>query len=862
MVYRYDFTAARRAVSTSSSFVSSSLVSLVFNPRRLAIRGTVAAALLALSAFGAFAQASKNQGSANQGSVHVSAQAIDAETRKPIKGATLYMKHLGDGSVTGDISDSTGALNVHNAKPGKYYAAISYLSYAKHKDTIIIEPSARRFQLGVIELSPAFSKMNEVSVTAEREAMELSVDKKVFNVSKNIAAVGGTATDALRQAPTVDVDATGNVSVRGSSNLIIQINGKQTGFAGSDRAAILEQIPANMIEKIEVITNPSARYDAEGMAGIINIITKTNIAQSWNGTAILGAGTNHKYNGSVDMGYRDGDFNATLGYNFRSHRFNFDGAILQEIFNPASGQTLGFLDQTLENVWQGQGHFLNFNTDYTIAEKITLSANAQLRTNQGGNDERIFNEQFDAARAPLFVIGRENETARSWQGYDLGAGYKQIFSSKQHYLDVSGRYSANRQATDGHFVENDYDFNRAPLGSLARIANNRTANDMTFAVAQADYVQPLEGGAKIEGGLKATIRTIANDFYADSLARPSEVYIPNEGLINNFSFNERVYAGYGVYATKWQDISIQAGLRVEHTDIETYQVVGAERNAMNYTNLFPSLHLARKFEGGDELQLSYSKRINRPQFWALNPFPEYSNPTFLRKGNPALLPELIDAVEATFMKQIEKHTLTATAYFRQTTNLITPVFSVDAANVTTMRFTNLNEAQNMGLECIYRGQIFPWWTATANVNVFYNSLTGSTEVGDISAGNITYTARLMSSLKMPWEGGGMQLNYSYNGPAVLAQGERLPFHDLTVGFRQDFSKELSVTLNVSDVFNTREFNVFLNAESVAGQARNKPETRIATLNLTYRFGGMRDDQQRRPRNNGEDMMQGGGGFGM
>lgn len=796
----------------------------------------------------------------SQGKIRVSAQVLDNETQKPVKGATLYMKHLGDGSITGDISDADGNVAVENAKPGRYYVAVSYLSFAKHKDTITVDPSGQAVKLGIIRLAPASSRMNEVSVTGEREAMELSVDKKVFNVSKNIASVGGTATDALKQVPTVDVDATGNISVRGSSNLIIQINGKQTGFAGTDRAAILDQIPANMIEKIEVITNPSARYDAEGMAGIINIITKTNIAQSWNGTATIGAGTNDKYNGSLDMGYRDGPLNASLGYSYRANRFNFDGGISQQVVNPTNGATTGFLDQSLHNVFANQGHFLNLNTDYTIEEKITLSANAQLRTNAGGNNERIFNEQFDPARIPLAFLGRNNYTPRSWRGLDVGAGYKQTFTDKQHYLEVTGRYSANEQASDGRFMENDYNFDGSLENTPERITNNRLKNQMSLSTAQADYVQPIQGG-KVEGGLKATYRTIMNDLYADSLVAPPEFYLPNQGLINTFLFNELVLAAYAVYATKWENINVQAGLRLENTGINTLQVVGNERNAMNYANLFPSLHLSRKFEGGDELQLSYSRRINRPQFWALNPFPEYSNPTFLRKGNPTLRPELIDAVEATYMKQIEGHTFTATAYFRQTDNLITPLFTVDANNVTTMRFTNLNQARNMGAEFIYRGQIFKWWTATANVNLFYNTLSGSTEVGDISVGNVTYTARLMSSLKMPWEGGNLQLTYSYNGPAVLAQGERKAFQDLTVGFRQDFSKELSVTFNVSDVFNTRLFNVLINTETAIGNSFNKPETRIATLNVSYRFGGMQE--QRRPRNNGgDDMMQNGGGFGM
>lgn len=781
----------------------------------------------------------------SQGKITVQAHIIDNETQKPMKGATLYMKHLADGSITGDISDSSGILTVYNAKSGRYYIAVSYLGYAKHKDTLIIKPSAQssiQFQLGTIRLAPAFSKMNTVSVTAEREAMELSIDKKVFNVSKNIASVGGTATDALRQIPTVDVDVAGNISMRGSSNLVVQINGKQVGFTGSDQTSFIDQIPANMIEKIEIITNPSARYDAEGMAGIINIITKTNTAQSWNGTASVGAGTNQKYNGSVDIGYGDGGLNVRLGYNFRKNRLNvFNGSIEQEMFDTNNHQRLASFNQKIYNIFEIQGHFLKLNADYTIAEKSTLSANAQLRANTGSNAENILTESHDATPDQPSFTQRDNYTQRLWQGVEIGAGYKQIFSDKQHYFDISGRRSINFQSNDVRFIENDYVTQYLPKGTPERIANNRLAYNTTFTILQADYVQPHSVG-KFESGLKATHRSVITDFFADSLMRPEEIYVPNERLINNFSFQELVLAAYSMYATKLENISIQAGVRAEHTDISTYQVVGDERNAMNYTNLFPSLHLSRKFDGGDEIQIGYSRRINRPQSGDMNPFTDYSNPKYLRKGNPNLRPELIDAVEASYMKHIEKHTLTATAYFRQTNNLITPIFSVDTNNITTMRLTNLNEAQNMGMEFIYRGQVFPWWTATANLNLFYNTLRGGIETGDISVGNVTYTIRFMSSFKMPWEGGNLQVNYNYNSPALLAQGERKAFHETTLGFRQDFGKECSLTFNVSDVLNTRELLTFVNTETIQRQTRNKPETRVATVNFTYRIGAMQLEQ--------------------
>ncbi len=791
--------------------------------------------------------------------IKVAGRVVEDGSQKGLKSASVYMKHLGDGSITGDLADADGKFTVSNAKPGRYHVAVTLLGYAKFKDTIELDAARPLYDFGSVSLPLSAAKLGEVSVSGEREVMELSAEKKVFNVSKDATVTGGTAVDALRQVPTVDVDVNGNVSVRGSSNLVIQINGKQTGFAGSDRAALLQQIPANLIDKIEVITNPSARYDAEGMGGIINIVTKTEITSSWNLNFNGGAGTNHKYNLGTDFGYKNGPLAVTAGYGARYHQQYFGGNIEN---TPLTG-IRDVLQQRIDGQWAGLGHFGNFNADYSLTTAATLNVNGQVRFNDGANTENWNYTYKNGTSNEIFRRAeRDNITKRGWKSYEFGAGYKQLFTSKQHYLDVSTRYSNNDANSFGTFTQQELDATGNPLQSRASVEHNNFINNFRIWTVQADYVQPIAIG-KLETGLKSTLRLIDNDTYLDSLNRASGEMVPNRNAINRFNFSDHVLAGYGMLSTRLLDINVQAGLRLEHTFVNTLQVTSGERGGQSYTHLFPTIHLSRKLDSSNTLQASYSRRINRPNFWQLNPFTDYSNPAALRKGNPNLRPETIDAAELSFVSQIEKHTLTATGYYRRTNDAMQFFADVDPTKPvgtnTILTFRNFDAIVNTGFEFVYRGQILPFWTAMANVNVFYNSVSGGSEVDNISSGAIAYNLRANSTLKMPWEGGNLQVNYMYNGPIQFGQGTMQAWHALTLGFRQDLSKEWSVTLNVSDVFDTQRFNMLLQGSAFTANVQQKPETRIATLNVSCRLGGIQGEQPRRRRDSGDAPQDGGGG---
>jgi outer membrane receptor protein involved in Fe transport len=442
-----------------------------------------------------------------------------------------------------------------------------------------------------------------------------------------------------------------------------------------------------------------------------------------------------------------------------------------------------------------------------------VNLSGQARFNDGQNlehyDFAYLRNNGDAYRRAT----RDNTVQRGWKSGEIGAGYKQLFTSKQHYLDISTRYSVNDATSLGKLSEQENSLAGTPLQTLPSVQNNNFINNFRIWIVQADYVMPTAIG-KLETGAKSTLRMITNQTYLDSLNRRTGEYIPNMGAINTFNFSDHVLAGYAMLGTKLLDFNVQAGARLEHTLVNTLQVTTGEKGGQSYTHLFPTLHLSRKLDTANTLQFSYSRRINRPNFWQLNPFIDYSNPTFLRKGNPTLRPETIDAAEVSFVSQWDKHTITATGYYRLTSDAMQFYAAVDpnaapTSGNTVLTFRNFDMIQNTGFEFIYRGQLTAWLTATGNVNVFYNSIQGGSEVGNFSAGVVTYNFRGNATVKMPWEGGNLQVNYMYNGPSVIGQGTMDAWHALTLGFRQDLSKEFSVTLNVSDVLNTQAFNMHL-----------------------------------------------------
>lgn len=785
---------------------------------------------------------------------------VDAETRKPIEFAAILMRHFRDSTlVVGAVSDSTGAFVVENVRPGRYLTTYSFIGYTTRKDTITVRPPDQLLRdLGDVLLKPNVQALNEVEVKGEREVFQLGIDRKIFNVSKNSIAEGGTATDVLRQVPTVDVSIDGGISMRGSANLIILLNGRPSGITGSNRQAILDQIPANTIDRIELITNPSAKYDPDGMSGIINIVTKRNLDDGMNGSLALGAGTRGKQNLSAALNVRAGKWNISTNYGFRSQNNWNAGDNLRDNFLP--GLPRNSINQFNSGNRFNESHAVTTNVEYNFDKHNSLAFNGVMGLNSGVDPEDVRYEFLDANRALTRLSQRGTDATRSGQNVDVGLTYRRTYEQPQRELVILSNASLSNNVNYSLFRQQEFAPSGAALAIPALQQRNDVKGNFNVWVTQADYTLPFRKG-KIETGAKSTTRMVGGDFFADSLSNAENRWVTDRRLTNNFQYREQVWAAYGIFAQNHQRISYQVGLRAEQTLLQAEQVTTSQTFDNQFLMLFPSASVTYKLKPDTDLQLAYSRRINRPNFQSLNPFADYSDPLNIRVGNPKLLPEKIESLEATYLKTFaQKHTLSTSVYFRQINGVIQRIRTVQPDGTSIVTFENLDYARNFGLEVVLRAQVTKWWSATLNLNAFRNIVYGrSTDGGDLNNSNFSYNLRALSQIKISKKDN-LQFTFGYNAPMVLPQGETRPIYGLDLGYRRDFNQKLSLTVNISDLFDNREFGFITAAETFSGSTLRKRESRVANMVVTYRFGKTTnsDTQQRRGRRR-EDGGDGGGG---
>lgn len=786
---------------------------------------------------------------------------LEATTGQAIEYATIYLRHNRDTSfISGGITDEKGQFKIEQLRPGPYTIKVSFIGCLSYESTIAIRPPQFDMVLDPISLNPDAAALKEVTVTAEREAFQLAIDKKVFNVDKNSLTAGGSATDVLRQIPTVEVSIDGALSLRGSANLTVLINGKPSGLTGTSRQAVLDQLPANMIERVELITNPSAKYDAEGMAGIINIILKENKELGSYGYATAGTGSNSKYNASAGYTYNKGKWG--LGFNL-SARYNNTWKKLINLRDNFLYDTVS-INQNSREVPQSFTPSFNGTVDYRPSQKTNFTFAYLFGYENTPSIETLNYEFLNAERDLTRANRRTNRQDKQGFNLDASIAYKQKFKKDGQELSALCGFSGNHNFNRSSFTQNYLDANYMALAANIQIQNTITRNQFFTQINQVDYTQKFKFG-KLETGAKATLRYLDADIFADSFNYAIRGFEPDNRVINRFKFNEWVIAAYALFngkiGTHWE---YQAGIRGESTLLTTTQSIGNQTFNNNYTYPFPSASLLYHLNENLGIQAAYSRRLNRPNFRDLNPFRDISDPYNLRFGNPQLLPELTDAYEFNVLKTFSNgHTLTGTAYFRQVNNTIQRLRTLDSLGVTIIRMSNVSYAQNYGVELISRNRLFKWWTNTANFNFYQSKVFGSSSNSEatFSNSNLTWNLRLNSTFKL-WKDASLQASYFYNGPSPTAQGRVKTMQWLDLGFRQDFDKHWSVSINLSDVFNTRQFAVESYGEGFSGSIIRKPESRIANLVLTYRFGkndATPNENRRGKRGDGGGDNGGGGG---
>lgn len=761
----------------------------------------------------------------------------------PLPGASVAAYNLSDELVSGTTTGIDGAF-VLKLPTGDYKLEITFIAYEPDVRRISLTNAQPRLNLRNITLKEGSTSLEEVTVESRASMMELRQDKRIFNVGQDLSNLGKNASDVLNNVPSVSVDIDGNVSLRGSQNVRILVDGKPSALIGNDPAAALRLLQGSMIEKIEVITNPSARYDAEGEAGIINIVLKKDDRKGLNGTFEATVGQPDLYQASAGINYRTGKFNWFANGSV-SYRKSPGGGYSEKTFF-FDDTTYSFISDR-EQTRGGLNATLRAGADYALTENQTLTGTFVYQPSDGHNFVKITYEDFDSDGNLTQTVIREDSENEREQTLEGDLHWEKRFKKKDH------KWTADFKVQDENDRESS-DILQYTVGESDNLIQRvRNQEDEQNILLQTDYVRPFSEKKNFELGSRASIRNIINN-YSVSQQDADGSFFGLDDFTNDFRYREHIYAAYGIYnGALGKKVTYQTGLRGEYTDIETELVKQQEKNPRQYFNLFPSLFFTYDLSALHDIQLSYSHRISRPHFRSLLPFFSFSDNRNFYSGNPDLNPEFTDSYEAGYVRYWKTATLYSGIYYRHRTGVTERISTVDTSGFTTTFPVNLAVQDAYGFEFNYQQTFTKWWRANANINLYYSATVGTYEGVDYGAKTFASQGRVVNRFTF-WKSD-LQLSFGFRGPQNTSQGNTLGIYTTDLAWSKDVLKgNGTLALSVSDIFNGRKRRSYTSGPNFDSYSEFQWRQRQLTLNFTYRLnqkksrrpqgdrpGGMDDD---------------------
>jgi outer membrane receptor protein involved in Fe transport len=789
----------------------------------------------------------------------VSGKIADSKTNLPIEYANVVIFNPDTAIVTGGVTNNEGVFIINNVPFGLYKLKVSFIGYDDlWIDTLLLNYRNRNVFIEKIALSQSAAVLDQFSVTGQRSVLEMQIDRKVFNVDQSIVSQGQTATEVLETVPSVEVDMDGNVSLRGSGNVTILIDGRPSAMMGSDVATALKQIPANMIESIEIITNPSAKYDPEGMSGIINIKLKKDRKAGINGVVSAGYGTWNKYNSSINLNYRTQKFNIFTSYNNNNRNFFRTGTTLTT--NKQHPDSFFYTDQEMYMKGFSTSHMLRGGADWFVNKKNTISGFVTFNTNTWDSKDTVWTIYRDSEGVESALTDRFSSGETGGYGYSGVLTWQKRFDKAGQELLVDGNYSYNYGTEDADYFDR-YDLLDYHPVYLTRM-ERKTGTDLNkVASLQVDYTHPLTASTRIEGGARLGYRMLDDDQYATFYDTAQGSWIPDPNRINEYIYDELIAAAYATYAGKLNKLSYKAGLRFEQTYTSGHLVNTADTFNNQYPSLFPSVHFSYKPNRDSEYQLSYSRRISRPRSRMLNPFADYSDPLNVRQGNPFLDPEYTNSIEFGYSRFFKKSSLISSIFYRQVNDQIERFKIINPEGVTIMTFRNLTSGIQYGYELIGTYNPYKWWSLNGNFNMNQRILDADKIQEGLRNSGLMWSVKLMSTTTFK-TGTSIQLSGNYSSPRILTLGVSAPRYGMDIGVRQSMLKNKgSLSLRLSDVFYTSSWIMSLDGNGFSQEIERYFDSRVAFLTFTYQFGQQTRDNQSRRRgqrdSNGDDAEGGG-----
>ena len=784
----------------------------------------------------------------------VGGKLLDTENEEPVGFANIAVYNVQNGEmVGGTTSDIDGNFTLTNLPYGDYRLEVSFLGYEDEEMVLELNNNERFLRVGQINLSTGgATNLDEVVVTAERAIMELGLDRKSFNVEKSVASAGGSAADLLRQIPSINVDLEGNVSLRGSGGVRFLINGKPSGIVGSDPSTYLQSLSASSIERVEVITNPGAAYDPEGTAGIINIILKKQEDDGFNVSTSLNVGTNNKFDGNLDLNWRKGKFNSFAGVSGRYDERFFEGYRDQE-------GTLGDSLFSRRFLFDGErirkSTMMKLGTEYSIGKYgvIGLQGNYQL---EWGDNTNLRTTTFFNSEAELERTNVRTETEPSDEtDYEIQLNYNTGFAKEGRRLSGQLQYSNNDESEIENYDEIVYDALQTQLSTDRQ--RSPTAEGRDRVLAQLDYEQTF-GDFKFTTGWRSTFERLEED--AEFQTINGTEFFKVDSLSNLFAYEEDVHAVYATIGGKIDKITFTAGLRAEQAYTTSKLLEpNPETFENDYFKLYPSVYAGYAFTDQTTVQASYSRRIERPRAWALNPFVDQGDPFNLRSGNPFLLPELINSFELNVQQQMGTATVTAGLYYRQTNGIISRITRILPGGVSLSTRENLDSGRDYGIEVIGTYRPTAKMDFVVSANGYRSKIIGGSESGIVDQDGYLFSGNVQGSYELFW-GIQSQFTWFYRSPGVRPQGKIEAITSLDLGFRKQILNDRgAITFRVSDVFNQRQYAFVTETDGITTISRFQRESRIAYIGFQYSLNSLGRDNRRDGGRRGDGGGDGGDG---
>ena len=786
------------------------------------------------------------------------------QSGKPVEDASviLYSGQTGsaDSLFKAMLSKPNGDFNFSNLPSSNqvYRVAISAVGYEPVEKKISIGKNrndSANFDkdLGNIELQSHIKQLSNVTVSSSRPALQMGIDRKIFNVEKSITSAGGTAIDVMKNIPSVSVDIDGNVQMRNTTPQIF-IDGRPTILT-------LDQIPADHIERVELITNPSAKYDASSSGGIINIVLKKNKRIGLNGLASVGGGTPQLFNSNLNVNLRQGKINffASGGYNRsggeakgQTNRENKDNGVITDYFN-----------QNSNNKRARKFTSVRVGVDYFIDNRNTITVSQNFVKGRFGNDETQHQEYLNANKELQYYGERESNGQAGFNRKSTRLSFKHSFpkEGKEFTADADYNYGSHSDNTN---ITNSYFYPDNSVYKPTDVVRDEGNNNNKQLTLQADYTNPINDRSKIETGVRSYYNKATNAYDAFSVNSGQETKLP---LSNNYEYDEMINAAYITYSNKTADesFSYQVGLRTEYSKFDGKMLDSAFKFGYEYPNslgkiwnaLFPSFYLSKKINDDNEIQFNFTRRIRRPRFWELNPFIDISDPLNLRQGNPQLKPEFINSFEFNYSKNYKNGNFLGVLYFTNNPKDITQYSDTITAaqyqqlnnaavdpNAIINTFVNANTTNRYGAELTLQHKIGKNFDITPSMNLQYRSVKASINNLNLNNSGFNWQGKLNMDYKIETEDKSFFNNFSfqfsgrYESPRVIPQGKEIAHADADFAMRKDFlkDKKAAITFSVNDLFNSRKWGTIYDTEQFYQDSYRRWNVRNFRLTFSYKFG--------------------------